>query len=579
MKKWIVATLLVTIMTITISGCNSKSVGIDMPVDGNKPPMETASTKLLQGFEGWEDSEAISALKRVLSLQETITDASPSGAASSEFICKEYYLNELDAFLGYEFDTMMIPDQYAVVDLNQDGQPEVVVSLLGCGGGWIKVLRYYEGTVYGYSFVVRGFDLLKTDGTYMDYSEESNNCIRKLNFDGKMVHENCLGFTSSSKDEMMYHIGDEEVSEQEYSTFIENYYNKQDVTWYLFQSKIRASYEGQELLRLDFTARTHAQVQDMEEYYSGMNVEELFSHSSLIPEELCELILDAMEQGTEQETFTPLIVDTDISQEEFCSETGLEWDGMESAYPVRVDADNDGVQDLIAQCYWGGSAGYSSMEFCKKSEDGQYKQTSTLACLIQEFGFLQYKGKQYLLMTEFDYNTKCYSGNTLYLYENGILADGKVFSFVVDDYDMDTVFEDAAFEEINSVKKALSNKKMPDILFHQDGVICGSAETKYDSDASEYEYSSDLNNDGKQEYYNKSMWYPSNMGTVMCCSYEFENSMIIDDLCNRLSGEMGNGTLYTFWLDKVNGKNILYLYYGKDLDYTLYAYLINRFDK
>ena len=39
---------------------------------------------------------------------------------------------------------------------------------------------------------------------------------------------------------------------------------------------------------------------------------------------------------------------------------------------------------------------------------------------------------------------------------------------------------------------------------------------------------------------------------------------------------IGEGQLYTYWqIDRIDNKNIMYLYYGENLDFTLYAVLIS----
>lgn len=177
-------------------------------------------------------------------------------------------------------------------------------------------------------------------------------------------------------------------------------------------------------------------------------------------------------------------------------------------------------------------------------------------------------------MKEFDYNTKYYSGYTLYLYEGGVLADGINFSFDIQDYEIDITYEDSSFSGMALIKSTLINKNLPNILNNNDGVIYGNGESIYEADDVAYRYSSDIDNDGKLEYYNKSMWFPSNMGTVMQCIYDFEESNVLQDLCESLDDEVGKARLYTFWLDKVNDKNILYLYYGENLDFSLYAYML-----
>jgi len=336
-----------------------------------------------------------------------------------------------------------------------------------------------------------------------------------------------------------------------------------------------AGYSGQEIMRVDFRAKTHAQAEDMDGYYATMEEKGQFTRSSLIPPELCELIVKAMDEKTEKETFEPLKTGTEIGQEEFSGLTGVELMNMEAVMAVKVDADNDGIEDIAGEYYYGGTGGFSGMQLYKGSGDGNFNLTSSFECFSQAYDFIQYQGKNYLLMEEFDYNTKQYSGYSLYLYEDGKLADGKRFSFVIDDYDMEIVYEDLSYEDLEIVKNTLSNPKMPEILEDNDGVIIGTAET-INSDEEFFPYAGDLDNDGAREKYDKYMWYPSNMATVMHLIYYFEDSSILDDLSEKLAEEVGDGFLYAFWLDEVNGKNILYLYYGKNPDFTLYAFLIKK---
>jgi hypothetical protein len=65
------------------------------------------------------------------------------------------------------------------------------------------------------------------------------------------------------------------------------------------------------------------------------------------------------------------------------------------------------------------------------------------------------------------------------------------------------------------------------------------------------------------------------MGTVMMCIYDFEESTVLDEILGILEDEVGEGRLYTYWLDRIDNKNIMYLYYGENLDFTLYAVLIS----
>lgn len=338
--------------------------------------------------------------------------------------------------------------------------------------------------------------------------------------------------------------------------------------------EIRTGYIGEKLFHVNFKAITKPVSEALASYYSDMESQRTFSYSSRIPQELVDFIVEAMEAGKEEETFASIEVGTILGQEEYCNLTGLTLYGMKTVSPVKVDADNDGTDDLIGLFYGGGTGGFSTMELYKFSDKEGYTKTSSFECFLQDFKLISYQGKNYLLMKEFDYNTKYYSGYTLYLYEGGVLADGINFSFDIQDYEIDITYEDSSFSGMALIKSTLINKNLPNILNNNDGVIYGNGESIYEADDVAYRYSSDIDNDGKLEYYNKSMWFPSNMGTVMQCIYDFEESNVLQDLCESLDDEVGKARLYTFWLDKVNDKNILYLYYGENLDFSLYAYML-----
>ena len=580
MKK-LIAIMLSAVMILMMSGCKADRPASDQTVDPPTPtspviPAEVAENteeddiQLEQGFEAWEKSEAVRALNKVLTMEAPVKEASAQEGDTGADNLKQYYLNKIIHFLDYDFDQRMLPNQYAIVDLDHDGTPEVIVRLSVKQDSWIIILRYYKGSVYGYSHELREFEYPKMDGTYMASSEALDNMIMELSFDGSNIKEKRLGYSISGKDAVEYYIADNKVPEEEYNNFSEKYYNSEDVIWHLFPSELRARYSAEELFRVDFNAITQPMRKELESYYSDIETDTKISHSSRIPQELSDLMTEAMKSGKEEETFGPLENDTEIDQEEFCSLTGFELDVTEFITPVRVDADNDGIEDLMALCYWGGTGGFSSMQLYQGSEAGEYKLTSSFECLLQEYHFISYQGKSYLLMKNVDYNTKYYSGYTLYLYEDGILADGMNFWFGIEDYGMKIIYENSSFSGAEQVKNTLCNKELTDVMDNNDGVIDGTGEFHISS----YRYSCDIDNDGDIEYYDKTMWYPSNMGTVMECSYAFDDSGVLEDLCARLADEMGEGRLYTFWIDEVDDVNIMYLYYGRNLDYTLYAYLL-----
>lgn len=576
----------IAIMILIMSGCKADHKVSEQEVTPTTLPptgIPTQAVKeeaeetiqLLPGFEAVEVTDAVKALNKVLTIEAAVKMVATNEAKAGTSDYEQCYLNEMNHFLDINFDEKLRPNQYAVVDMDHDGTPEVIVSLSRAEDSFVMLLRYYEGSMYGYPYELRALENPKKDGTYLASSGAFDNKLLEMSFDGMDIKEKSLAYSKSVDNTVEYYIADKKVTENEYNEFYNKYLNSEDVKWHLFSSDLRAGYTGEELLRVDFNAITTPTGEELESYYTDAKGDIKLSYSSRIPKELSDMIIDAMKSGKEEETFEPLKVGTELSQEQFCGQTGLEIAESEAMIPIQADVDNDKNQDLIGLHYWGGTGGFCSMELYQGSEDGDFRLTNSFDCLYQEYKLLSYQGKNYLLMKDFDYNTKYDSGYTLYLYEDGTLTDGMSFRFDIQDYEMKIPYESTSYEGMDQIKKTLCNKKLVDI-FNKNGVIYGTGETIDESDQVDYRYSCDIDNDGKPEYYNKSIWYPSNLGTVMKCIYDFKDSKVFEDLCSRLSDEMGEGRLYTFWIDKINEENVMYLYYGNNLDFTLYAYLLKR---
>lgn len=592
MRKTMSICLIAALMTMYLTGCKSEGQSPDDSKDANTPvPTNTVTptqslkedeapaediteAELLPGFEGWERNEAVKALNKVLRMEAELQLVNSKDKVD-EVELTGYRLDKISKLKDYEFEKDMTPDKYAVVDMDKDGTPEVIVNLLTGYVGWSIVLRYYEGNVYGYFFVARAMETPKLNGRYMASSSAFDNDILEMSFDGLKMIEKRIAHSVREDENNKYYIADKPVTEKEFNDLSAEFFLSEHVSWQLFSSDIRAGYKADMLLHVNFEAITRV-VKEPASYYSTMENEGTYTNSSRIPEELCDILAEAMKAGGEEETIAAYTTEgTEISEEEFVSLTGVDMAFAGYAIPYKVDIDNDGTEDLISLVYGGGTGGFSSMELFK-SVDGNYILTNSFECLLQEFHIISYQGKNYLLMNTFNYYTKYPSGFDLYLYENGTLADGVNFYYDITDYNMEIKYEDSSFAGIEQIKKTLTNKKMPEILERNDGVIYGTAEIIDNSGSDYYRYSADIDNDGNPEIYDKFMWYPSNMGTVMQCMYDFKDSLVFDDLWTRLSETVGEGRLYTFWLDKIENKNILYLYVGENMDFSLYAYLLER---
>jgi hypothetical protein len=326
-----------------------------------------------------------------------------------------------------------------------------------------------------------------------------------------------------------------------------------------------------QLLQVKFTAKKQAIPEDITEYYSSMEEKNKVTKKKSIPSRLTDLLIKTMNQADGETSVETMLNKNEISQEKCMKLTGISVADDGSIVTIQADGDNDGIDDLIVMNYGGGSGGFSELEFYKGNSEGTYTQTNSYSCMDTVFGVLTQEGSNYIVMKEFNDETKCYNGYSVLLYEGGKLADAKKITIEATDYDMEVLQEDDTFSGIEEVKKTLCKKNYPSILKNSNLVIYGTAEQVHEGE--EYEYTCDIDNDGVEEYYNKYMWLPSTMGRIMYLENEFKDSTIVPEIRSTI---VENDTLYAIWFDKVVDKNITYMYYSDDLDYTLYAYLIQK---
>lgn len=99
------------------------------------------------------------------------------------------YIDKIVALAGDTFDDSLVATQFAVVDMDQDGTVEAVVELTDFSDGWILVLRYQDGNVYGYGFSYRAMTDLRTDGTLLGSSGADDSSYYRLMFRGYDIYE------------------------------------------------------------------------------------------------------------------------------------------------------------------------------------------------------------------------------------------------------------------------------------------------------------------------------------------------------------------------------------------------------
>ena len=106
-----------------------------------------------------------------------------------DFICTDLQneslgLKDIKEAVTDEEEVTMAATEFTVIDLDDDGQQEIVLWLKinGVSDYGFAVLRYREGDIYEYTLPYRSFMELKTDGTFLFSSGAADSGIGKLNF-------------------------------------------------------------------------------------------------------------------------------------------------------------------------------------------------------------------------------------------------------------------------------------------------------------------------------------------------------------------------------------------------------------
>lgn len=131
------------------------------------------------------------------------------------------------------------PGDFTVVDLDQDGEPEVVLSLILNGNSTYGslVLRCRDGIVHGYVFSQRAFYGVKTNGTFLASGGAADVGICKLAFDGADAKADKFTYSESKYDaqnnlSVSYYVEKKEVGAEEYDRSYGEWERIPDAKWH-----------------------------------------------------------------------------------------------------------------------------------------------------------------------------------------------------------------------------------------------------------------------------------------------------------------------------------------------------------
>ena len=140
------------------------------------------------------------------------------------------YLNEL----AYDSNPIITP-QFAVVDLDGDSVPEIVLAIENYNG--FVILRYKEGNVYGNIVSYRTMYNLKKDGSFESSSGSSDNSMGKMLIIGDTFFCDQKVSSIGGPNIDSYYIHDMPIDKDTWDERVASFDDLPDVEWHEYSKK------------------------------------------------------------------------------------------------------------------------------------------------------------------------------------------------------------------------------------------------------------------------------------------------------------------------------------------------------
>ncbi len=239
--KRILAFLLSTILLFTLCACRQREGGASteaQPIDSSDENTSPAPSEISSESAAPADPAALNAIKAVLQNKaEFVNTYDGKHMDIQEFI---------DSHYGDTLFSMEII-KFAVVDLDNDGTPEVILweRINGNDNIAFLILYYRDKVVYGYQIGYRSFNQLKADGTFYFSSSASDSGFGTLKFAenayvtdkitySQSYDSNGPFYDSNENPAILYFVNHERTTQDEFESAFKKQGEKPDATWYDF---------------------------------------------------------------------------------------------------------------------------------------------------------------------------------------------------------------------------------------------------------------------------------------------------------------------------------------------------------
>ncbi len=344
---------------------------------------------------------------------------------------------------------------------------------------------------------------------------------------------------------------------------------------------------------------------------------------NLIPSDLVSYLSEYLLKGHDEfrEIMLPLVSDRELTSEEVIDLAKDNPDIKNDMLSIiayngagvwlKVDADNDGIEDIFLCEYLGGTLGLTTYRLFTGLGNEKYKLTSTHVSIKEEFCFIQWEGKNYLAITTWEFRNKTINGISLECYESGAYLGGTWLAITAKENPdaRDIQISYPGKEKYPLLKNALKN---PVMQYQSGGQLPpGSAEQEIaagtasgdlgdaqniqpgdsgrpSSDASgdaqpdaysNYNRMCDMDNDSVPEEYKVSLWQTTNYYTVDQLSFETADAGLGEQICQLTADDSSLGIPTNLWVDMTEYGNITYILYEDGLyDFHICGYFISEKD-